>query len=197
MTQRELAKVLGISPGQVVWCKKRGMPIDNVEAAIAWRDAHVAVRTPKQDDLDIALGAESPIEFAIPEGSGPEEILARLQIIERSLAGHLSAWQEKLKRNPTNVIASKLTLLRKEHREASKACALYEKIILDLGVKRGQLASTEACDAYTLAIVAPIIASALPRSGQDEGERSLLARIAKELLAEISSTSAMAARAAA
>jgi hypothetical protein len=198
MTQRALAKALGVVPSQITYCKRKGMPTDSVEDARAWREAHIEHHPTKAEDEE-CFDIEATPEFVIPEGSGPHEILSRLQVIERSLAGQLVAWTAKLTQNPTNAIASKLTLLRKEHREAAKMVMVYEKAIMDLATKRGELVSVEASDAYTLGILSPIITSikGLPRWAKDENERALLAAIGKRLLAEVSTTSAMAARASA
>ena len=44
LTQSELAKALGIDPAMVTRDKARGMPVDSVEAARAWRDQNVRAR---------------------------------------------------------------------------------------------------------------------------------------------------------
>lgn len=198
-TQRQIAKALGVVPSQIVYCKRKGMPVDSVESARAWREAHLEYRRPHGEE---ALAIEPDIdgiEFVVPEGKSPEEILERLKTIEVNLAGQISYWSERVKTEPTNAILQKLTLLRKEHREAAKTVMVYVRAIQDLSKERGKLVSLEASDAYTLGIVAPIIASikGLPRLAENESERAVLARAGKHLLSEVSASSAMAARAAA
>jgi hypothetical protein len=41
LTQAELAKLIGVSPGRVVQLKSRGMPVDSVEGAMASRAQNV------------------------------------------------------------------------------------------------------------------------------------------------------------
>src|ERR1700676_1362501 len=102
MTQRALAKALGVVPSQITYCKRKGMPIsEGVEACRAWREAHLEHHPTKAEDAE-CFDIEATPEFVIPEGSGPHEILARLQVIERSLAGQLAAWTAKLTQNPTS-----------------------------------------------------------------------------------------------
>lgn len=43
-TQQELAQALGVDPALVTRYKGRGMPVDSIEAAAAWRQANVRVR---------------------------------------------------------------------------------------------------------------------------------------------------------
>lgn len=44
LSQKQLAAALGINPGAVSKLKGRGMPVHSVEAARAWRQAHVRAR---------------------------------------------------------------------------------------------------------------------------------------------------------
>lgn len=61
--QKELAKALGLSEGQVSKLKRKGMPTHSVEAAQEWRAANVGgyVRTPQEP-----AGAPSRPEFGAP-----------------------------------------------------------------------------------------------------------------------------------
>ena len=43
-TQAALAAAMGINPSLVTRYRKRGMPVDSVSEAVAWRDANVRVR---------------------------------------------------------------------------------------------------------------------------------------------------------
>jgi transcriptional regulator with XRE-family HTH domain len=44
MTQQELARALGVSPGLVSRYKSEGMPVHSVEAAELWMAMHVRLR---------------------------------------------------------------------------------------------------------------------------------------------------------
>jgi hypothetical protein len=66
-TQTALASALGIDPAMVTRDKRRGMPIDSIEAAQAWRDQNVRVRwTPEADTeaVGVALNGERLAERA-------------------------------------------------------------------------------------------------------------------------------------
>jgi hypothetical protein len=66
-TQTALASALGIDPAMVTRDKRRGMPVDSIEAAQAWRFQNVRVRwTPEVDTeaVGVALNGERLAERA-------------------------------------------------------------------------------------------------------------------------------------
>lgn len=62
-SQADLARALGIDPALVTRYKARGMPVDSVEAAAAWKAENVRAKVP-------APGATAAVEDA--GGVGPE-----------------------------------------------------------------------------------------------------------------------------
>ena len=61
-SQAALARALGLSPAAITKFKARGMPIDSVEAAQAWRAKHLRPRV-RADRQDTAPGV-SPLQRA-------------------------------------------------------------------------------------------------------------------------------------
>lgn len=56
-TQQDLARALGVDPALVTRYKARGMPVDSIEAASAWRLANVRVRaTPRRQAAGSGAG---------------------------------------------------------------------------------------------------------------------------------------------
>lgn len=56
-TQTALASALGIDPAMVTRDKRRGMPVDSIEAARAWRDQNVRVRWTQEADTEAVAAA--------------------------------------------------------------------------------------------------------------------------------------------
>lgn len=48
-SQAAIGRALGLSPAAVSKAKSKGMPVDSIEAAKAWRSAHVNLVAPKRD----------------------------------------------------------------------------------------------------------------------------------------------------
>jgi len=204
LTQQQLAKALGVAPSQVTRYKKLGAPVsEGVEAMRRWQEANLAFRATKSgpkkrdDELDFLDDEDvDVIPFGLPEGTSPKDVLSRLQLQERTLHGQIQTLES---RHLTSKLASRLTLLRREYRDTSKLCVLYERALVDLACKRGELVANEVADDYVMKILGPVIAAikSLPRLGADQPERTLLARAGRSLLKDISETSALAARIAA
>lgn len=60
-TQATLADALGIDPAMVTRYKRRGMPVNSIEAAKAWRDSNVRIRVNPQnspEELQRAMRGE-------------------------------------------------------------------------------------------------------------------------------------------
>jgi len=57
MTQEDIARALGVDAGTVSRDRRRGMPVDSVEAARAWRAQHIRPRMPR---VPLAPPAQSP-----------------------------------------------------------------------------------------------------------------------------------------
>lgn len=68
-TQQQLAKALGVDPALVTRYKRRGMPVDSVEAAQAWKTANVQARVGGRQ----GKGAEASAPITEPQqpDSGP------------------------------------------------------------------------------------------------------------------------------
>ena len=66
LSQRAMAKAIGLTPGQVCKLAKKGMPMESPELAMAWRERHIGAHTAKQ-----------PSRPAIPQDPGEEDAEAR------------------------------------------------------------------------------------------------------------------------
>jgi len=202
VTQKQLATELGIAPSQVSTLKRKGMPVhEGVEACRAWREAHVAYRSSStgQGEGDCQGCTSSPAKrFRLPKGTDVYSARDRLRGIERTLAGKLEALEQTARESgETQAISSRLTALRKQHREASLATLSYETAIIALEVKRGRLVSVEASDTFALSVITPIVSSikGITRWAKDDVERARFAEIGKRLLSDVAESSHLAARA--
>lgn len=64
-TQQDLARALGVDPALVTRYKARGMPVDSIEAASAWRLANVRVRaTPRRQAAGSGAGDGGEATYA-------------------------------------------------------------------------------------------------------------------------------------
>ena len=98
MTQRSYAEHAGITHGYVNYLVKKGMPMDSVEAADAWRQKNVRRRSdftkdlpPQQDPTAIEqegpyrpAEAANPIDTAAAATDSPEGAYERQRQIERA-----------------------------------------------------------------------------------------------------------------
>src|ERR1700740_3809855 len=94
----ETAKELGINKSTLSrWLKDEGCPPLSAGGKVIkeWRDNTKLDRGPKiEDDDDISL---NDVEFVLPVGSNPEDVLARMEKSERRLSGMVEAWEENKK----------------------------------------------------------------------------------------------------
>lgn len=83
MLQKELAKLLGISPAMVSRLAKRGMPTDSVERAERWRKRHLEPGRVKGSRFDPNQKAQPPAPTAstFAPGAGPAlaDLLAEIE----------------------------------------------------------------------------------------------------------------------
>lgn len=76
-TQTELARALGVDAAVISRDRRRGMPVDSVEAARAWRAQHIRPRMPRMPLArgESAASAACAAALALAEHAG--ELLAR------------------------------------------------------------------------------------------------------------------------
>ena len=65
MSQAELARALGLSPARITMLKKRGMPVHDVEAAMAWRARNIAVPALTQTSAPASGAAPAAVAGAL------------------------------------------------------------------------------------------------------------------------------------
>lgn len=68
MTKTELAKLLGVSRAIVHRLEKRGMPVDNLQAAISWRSKNLDITQTKQGRIDGNTGGRKSNPHKAKEG---------------------------------------------------------------------------------------------------------------------------------
>jgi hypothetical protein len=147
MTQREYAKHAGITHGYVNYLVKKGMPMDSMETADAWRQKNVRRRSdftkdlpPQQDPTAIEqegpyrpAEAANPIDTATAATDSPEGAYERQRQIERAAydlavdalrggradAGRLVAIHAASAKNLTSARDEVITQAEKERRLVS------------------------------------------------------------------------------
>jgi phage terminase Nu1 subunit (DNA packaging protein) len=84
MSKRALARALGLSPSAVLKLEARGMPLDSVEAARAWRAVHLdPMRTKASGARAERIGRADALMAARIEREQAEAALARLKLAEQ------------------------------------------------------------------------------------------------------------------
>jgi hypothetical protein len=190
----ETAKELGINKSTLSrWLKDEGCPPLSAggKAIKAWRDDTKLDRGPKiEDDDDISL---NDIEFTLPQGSDPEDVLARMEKAERRLSGMIEAWEENKKLTAKQSV--KLSQLRREYRDTSKLVIAAHRAILEMNRQKKVLVEFETADKFVMTVLEEILKfpRRLPARGKDQSERDLLKHISIDFQRVISEASTTAA----
>ncbi len=82
MTQAELARQLGVTPAAVTKLKKRGMPVDDLEAARRWRTANVG--TYVRSVAPAVAPAVAPVPAPTPAGGVLLDLATERALLTRS-----------------------------------------------------------------------------------------------------------------
>jgi transcriptional regulator with XRE-family HTH domain len=130
MTQKYLAKELGVSPSQINRYIQKGMPFPiSVENAKQWSAANILKQGPARlldvDDDDIDL----LIQYEIPPGEEPVDALNRLRDEERRLFGQIQAIENLLREASNAKLDRQLSIKRRQWIEASKGATAVWRII--------------------------------------------------------------------
>lgn len=190
----EVAKELRINKSTLSrWLKDEGCPPLSAggKAIKAWRDDTKLDRGPKiEDDDDISL---NDVEFTLPQGSNPEDVLARMEKAERRLSGMIEVWEENKKLTAKQ--ASKLGQLRKEYRETSKLVIAAHRAILEMNRQKKVLVEWETANEFVMAVLDEVLKfpRRIPARGKDQLERDLLKKVAADFQQLISEASKSAA----
>jgi hypothetical protein len=192
-TATQIAKQIGIDKSTLSkWRKRPGCPsLEAGSAAIKrWHDNAFLDRGPKIEDDDISL---NDIEFVLPRGSNPEDVLSRMEKSERRLSGMIEAWSENKK--ITAKQSSKLAQLRREYRETSRLVIAAHRVILEMQRTRAVLVEWETANQFVMTILEEILKfpRRLPARGNSQAERDLLKKVAADFQLVISEASALAA----
>lgn len=160
MSQAALARALGLSAAMVSKLRQRGMPVDSVEQARAWRDANLdpmLVKRVRQANPD-AGGAECPVSL-------PDHVRIMPGVIElcaRRSSDHFDVWADPLReamrtlpREHWDLVGLTLEVwdqligertLRKIQREASMDTEPHDDTLLSNdGLSPGDLVYMLAC----------------------------------------------------
>lgn len=100
MQQKELAKLLGISPAMVSRLKKQNMPTDSLERAQRWRKRHLEPGRIKGSRFDPMQQAQPPAPMpstpAQAAAAGPADLLAEVETagdeLDKALTENDSEW---------------------------------------------------------------------------------------------------------
>jgi hypothetical protein len=134
------------------WLRDEGCPSLSAggKAIKAWRDNTKLDRGPKieDDDNDISL---NDVEFVLPVGSNPEDVLARMEKAERRLSGLIEAWEENKKLTAKQ--STKLSQLRREYRDTSKLVIAAHRAILEMQRTRAVLVEWETADQFVMTVL--------------------------------------------
>lgn len=199
-TNRAIATGLGVHESTVGMWRKEGMPNTSIAAAREWMEAHrpnVGLReTVAVEELKLPL-------VVLPENEEPEQVVKRLRLAERTIAGHIDAWlnrglpdamaeRDKAKgkalievERKISIIHHKIEQLRREQRMAVSALLNAEADVVKLERARGKLITIdEAKDLVSKSILPICIAiRKIPESATSDEERKRFAAIAEALLA--------------
>lgn len=190
----EVAKELRINKSTLSrWLKDEGCPPLSAggKAIKSWRDNTKLDRGPKieDDDDDISL---NDIEFILPSGSDPEDVLACMEKAERRLSGMIEAWEENKKLTAKQSV--KLSQLRREYRDTSKLVIAAHRAILEMNRQKKVLVEFETADKFVMTVLEEILKfpRRLPARGKDQSERDLLKQISIDFQRVISEASTTA-----
>ena len=121
-SKRALARALGLSPSAVLKLEARGMPVDSLEAARAWRAANLdPTRTKASGARAERIGQADAFMLARTEREQNEAALAGLKLAE--LAGELVRVAEIERALAAKVAAVRDALLNVPHRVSVLAAA--------------------------------------------------------------------------
>lgn len=198
-TDAAIAKGLEVHATTVGVWRKAGMPNTSIEAAREWMRAnkpHIGKRVqPTVEELKEPL-------IVLPDEEDPIEVVKRLRLAERTIAGHIDAWlnralpeaiaeRDRAKgkalveaERKINIINHKVETLRKEQRQAVSALLTAEKIVVGLERARGRHIDLDEAKDLATRLILPIAIEIrkLPDMGENERERSRLAAKAEALL---------------
>ena len=122
MSKRALARALGLSPSAVLKLEARGMPLDSVEAARAWRTANLdPLRIKASGARAERIGRADALLSARIEREQAEAALARLRLAE--LSGELVRVADIKRALSRKAAALRDSLLNIPHRLAVQAAA--------------------------------------------------------------------------
>lgn len=122
MSKRALARALGLSPSAVLKLEARGMPLDSIEAARAWRAANLdPMRTKASGARAERIGRADALMAARIEREQAEAALARLRLGEQS--GELVRVADIRQALARQVVSVRDALLNIPHRLAPTAAA--------------------------------------------------------------------------
>jgi hypothetical protein len=136
MTYAEKAKEIGCAKSALSRWKDLGCNVDGtIDEIKEWRSSYLDVRGSKGktkpdsideiDDNEVDLD----IDFTLPEGSEPVDVLKRMGEAEKRLAGMIEAMQDLPK---TSKLNARLALLRREYRETSRLFLAASKIVKEM-----------------------------------------------------------------
>jgi transcriptional regulator with XRE-family HTH domain len=154
MTQKDLAKELGVAASQINRYIKKGMPFPiSVESAKQWTSANILNQGPARlldvDDDDIDL----LIQYEIPEGEEATDALDRLRAEERRLYGQIQGIEKMLSEAPNAKLDRQLSIKRRQWIEASKGATAVWRVIKSINAGNELQEALTASDKYIALIL--------------------------------------------
>lgn len=195
-----IADALGVSHTAVRRWRKKGMPNSSLAAAREWVAANkprIGLRSlPTHEELAMPL-------VALPENEDPVEVVKRLRLAERTIAGNINAWldvalpeaiKERAKakgkalteaERKVTIINHKIEVLRREQRQAVSALLDAEGDVVKLERARGKLLTLDEAKDLATKYILPVVIEIrrLPDMAESERERTRLSAKAEALLA--------------
>ena len=175
ISQSELARIWGVSKQRISYLVGRGLPLDSVESADAWRAA-TAQRSARSGNSQPK--SHTVVDVGVPiEGETIEDTVVRVRQTEKALA---IALKDATDRRDIALIAA----LRKEHATAVKILIDSEFRLLRLAQAHGKLVPVDVAKAQITAALSRVAECArrLPDAGTDDADKTRLDKVANEIL---------------